>query len=99
MYGFEWANGGGKAVKLVRGGRIAGMLERRTSESRAIIQALELGCEIKGRVSSLEIFQQCDSGRRVVKGKMTWGLVPDSDSLSQIVTKQGRFHMTHTYES
>jgi len=43
MYRFEWANGGGKAVKLVRGGRSAGMLERRTSESRAIIQALELG--------------------------------------------------------
>jgi len=80
MCGFEWANGGGKAVKLVRGGRIAGMLERRTRESRAIIQALELGSEIKGRVSSLEIFQQCDSGRRVVKGKMMWGLVPDSDS-------------------
>jgi len=56
------------------------MLERRTRESRAIIQALELGSEIKGRVSSLEIFQQCDSGRRVVKGKMMWGLVPDSDS-------------------
>jgi len=80
MCGFEWANGGGKAVKLVQGGRIAGMLERRTRESRAIIQALELGYEINGRVSSLEIFQQCDSGRRVVKGKMTWGLVPDSDS-------------------
>jgi len=80
MCGFEWANGGGKAVKLVRVGRIAGMLERRTRESRAIIQALELGYEIKGRVSCLEIFQQCDSGRRVVKGKMTWGLVPDSDS-------------------
>jgi len=80
MCGFEWANGGGKAVKLVRGGGVAGMLERRTRESCAIIQALELGYEIKGRVSSLEIFQQCDSGRRVVKGKMTWGLVPDSDS-------------------
>jgi hypothetical protein len=71
--------GGGKAVKLVRGGRIAGMLECRTRESRAIIQALESGYEIKGRVSSLEIFQQCDSGRRVVKGKITWRLVPDSD--------------------
>jgi len=59
---------------------MAGMLECRTRESRAIIQAFELGYEIKGRVSSLEIFQQCDSGRRVVKGKMTWGLVPDSDS-------------------
>jgi len=80
MCGFEWANRGGKADKLVRGGRIAGMLERRTRESRAIILALELGYEITGRVSSLEIFQQCDSGRRVVKGKMTWGLVPDSDS-------------------
>ena len=45
-----------------------------------IIQALELGYEIKGRVSSLEIFRQCDSGRPVVKGKITWGLVPDSDS-------------------
>jgi len=80
MCGFEWANGGGKAFKLVRGGRIAGMLERRTRESRAIIQALEFGYEIKGRVSSLEIFQQCDSGRRVVKGKITRGFVPDSDS-------------------
>jgi len=80
MCGFEWANGGGKAVKLVRGGRIAGMLERRTRESRAIILALELGYEIKDWVSSLEIFQQCDSGRRVVKGKIRWGLVPDSDS-------------------
>lgn len=80
MCGFEWANGGGKAVKLVRGGRIAGMLERRTRESRAIIQVLELGYEIKGRVSSLEIFQHGDSGRCVVKGKITWGLVPDSDS-------------------
>jgi len=47
-------------VKVVRGGRIAGMLERRTRESQAIIQALELGYEIKGWVSSLEIFQQCD---------------------------------------
>jgi len=47
------------------------MLERRTRESRAMIQALELGYEIKGQVSSLQIFQQCDSGRRVVKGKMT----------------------------
>jgi len=80
MCGFEWANGGGKTVKLVRGERIAGMLERRTRESRAIIQALELVYEIKGRFLSLEIFQQCDSGRRVVKGKITWGLVPDSDS-------------------
>jgi len=80
MCGFEWANDQGKALKLVRAGRIAGMLERRTRESRAIIEALELGYEIKGRVSSLEIFQQCDSGRPVVKGKITWGLVPDSDS-------------------
>jgi len=80
MCGFQWANGGGKAVKLVRGGWIAGMLECRTRESRAIIQALGLGYEIKGQVSSLEICQQCDSGRRVVKGKITWGLVPDSDS-------------------
>jgi len=80
MCGFEWANGEGKAVKFVRGGRITGMLERRTKEYRAIIQALELGYEIKGRVSSLEVFQQCDSGRHVVKGKMTWGLVPDSDT-------------------
>jgi len=56
------------------------MFARRIREFRAIIQALELGYEIKGRVSSLEIFPQCDSGRRVVKGKMTWGLVPDSDS-------------------
>jgi len=79
MCGFEGAHGGGKAVKLVQGGRIAGMLERRTRESRAIIQVLELEYEIKGQVPSLEIFQQCDSGRRVVKGKITWGLVPDSD--------------------
>jgi len=56
------------------------MLECRTRESRAIIRGLELGYEIKGRVLSLEIFQQCDSGRRVVKGKITRGLVPDSDS-------------------
>jgi len=56
---------------LVRGGRIAGMLERRTRESGAIIAALELGYEKKGQVLSLEIFQQCDSGRRVVKGKIT----------------------------
>ena len=80
MCGFEWANGGGKAVKLVRGGRISGMLEPRTRESRGIIQALGLAYEIKDRVSSLEIFQQCDSGRRVGKGKITSGLVPDSDS-------------------
>jgi len=80
MCGFRWATGGGKALKLVRGGRIAGILEHRTRESRAIIQALELGFQIKGRVSSLEIFQQCDSGRHLVKGKITWGLVPDSDS-------------------
>ena len=70
----------GKRVKVVRGGLIAGMLKRRTRESCAIIMALELGYEIKGQVSSLEIFQQCDSGKRVVKGKITWGLVPDSDS-------------------
>jgi len=80
MCGFEWANGGRKAVKFVRLGRIAGMLERRTRESRAIIQVIELEYEIKGRVSTLEIFLQCDSGRRVVKGKITWDLVPDSDS-------------------
>jgi len=79
MCGFEWANGGGKAVKLVQGRWIAGMLEYRTRESRAIIQALELGNEIKGWVSILEIFQQYDSGRRVVEGKIMWGLVPDSD--------------------
>jgi len=78
--GFKWANGGGKAVKLGRGRRIAGMVERRTRESRAIIQGLELGYKIKGRVSNLELFPQCDSGRYVVKGKITWGLVPDSDS-------------------
>jgi len=80
MCGVEWANGEGMAVKLVRCGRIAGMLEGRTRESRSMIQALELGYEIKGQVSSLETFQQCDSGRRMVKGKITWGLVPDSDS-------------------
>jgi len=80
MCGFEWANGGGKTVKLVRGGWIAAMLEHRIRESRTIIQPLELEYEIKGRVSSLEIFLPCDSGRGVVKGKMTWGLVPDSDS-------------------
>jgi len=40
MCGFEWANGGGKALKLVRGGRIAEMLERGTKESPAIIDAL-----------------------------------------------------------
>jgi len=80
MCGFEWANGGGKAAKLVQGGRITGLLERRTRESRTIIQALELGYQIKGRVSSLEIFPQCDSGKRVVKGTITWGLVLHSDS-------------------
>jgi len=80
MCGFEWANGGRKAVKFAGGGRIAGMFERRTTESGAIIQALGLGYQIKGRVSSLEIFQQCDSGRRVAKGKITWGSVPDSES-------------------
>jgi len=80
MSGFEWANGRGKALKLVRGGRIGGMLERRTRESSTIIQRLELGYEIKGPVSSLEIFHQCDSGRRVVKGTITWALVPDTDS-------------------
>ena len=58
------------------------MLELRPRESRGIVQALELGYEIKGRVSNLEIFQQCDSGRHVVKGKITWRaqLIPDSDS-------------------
>jgi len=80
MCGFEWANGGGKAVKLVQGGWIAGMLEHRTRESHAIIQVLELGYEIKGWVLSLQTFQKCDSGRRVVKGKIKWGLVPDSNS-------------------
>jgi len=69
-----------KAVILVGGGLIAGKLECRTTESHAIIQALVLVYEIKGRVSSLEIFQQCDSCRSVVKGKITRGLVPDSDS-------------------
>jgi len=77
MCEFEWANGGGKAVKLVRGGRIAGMLEPRTRKSRAMIQALEFGYQIKGGVSRLETFQPSDSGRPVVKGKMTLGLVPD----------------------
>jgi len=80
MCELDWANGVGNTVKLVRAGRITGMLECRTRESRAIIQALELGYEIKGQVSRVEIFQQFDSGRRVVKGNMTWGLVPDSDS-------------------
>jgi len=80
MCRFEWANGGGKAVKLGRGGSIAGMLECRTRESRAVIQALELGYEIKDRNLTLEIFQQCALGRRLVKGKITWGLVPDIHS-------------------
>ncbi|PUU80001.1 hypothetical protein B9Z19DRAFT_1124336 [Tuber borchii] len=53
---FLLMNDGGKAVIFVRGGRIAGMLELRIRESRAIIQALELGYEIKGRVSSLKVF-------------------------------------------
>ena len=69
-----------KAVKLVQDGRIAGMLERRSRESCAIILALELWYEIKGQVSRLEIFQQSDSGRGVVKGKITSDSVPDSDS-------------------
>jgi len=55
------------------------MLELRTHESWAIVRALELGYDIKVPVSSLEIFQQCDSGRHVVKGKITWHLIPDSD--------------------
>jgi len=80
MCALEWANGWGIAVKLVQGGWIGGMLELRTRESWAIIQALALGYEIKGRVSSLEIFPQCDSARREVKGKIMSGLVPDSDS-------------------
>ena len=78
--GLEWANGGGKAVEFVQGGRIAGLLELRTRESHAILQALELGYKIKSRITSLEIFHQCDSGRPVVGGKITWGLVLDSDS-------------------
>ena len=45
-----------------------------------MIQALELGYEIKGRNLTLEIFQQCALGRRLVKGKITWGLVPDIHS-------------------
>jgi len=80
MCGFEWANGGGKTLKFVQGGRIAGRLECRTRESHAIIQELELGYEIKGQVSCLEILRQYDSCRLVVKGKITCGLVPDSDS-------------------
>jgi len=55
------------------------VLVLRTRELQAIVQALELGYEIKGRVSSLEIFHQCDSGRHVVKDKITWRLIPDSD--------------------
>jgi len=65
---------------LVLGRRIAGMLERRTGEWGPIIQALQLGYEIKGRVLSLEIFQHADSGRGVVQGKIRWGLVPGTDS-------------------
>jgi len=59
---------------------LAGLLERRTREWGTIIQALELGYDIKGRVSSLEIFQQAHSGRSVVQGKIRWPLVPDTDS-------------------
>jgi len=69
--GFEFANGGGKAVKLVRGRWIARMLERRTRESQAIIQVIELGYEIKSRVSGIEIFWQGDLGRSGVKGQIT----------------------------
>jgi len=69
----------GRAVKLARGGWIAGMSERRIRESDAITQVLVVVYEIKGRVSSLEIFQHCDIGRGVVKGKIMWRLVPDSD--------------------
>jgi len=54
--GFEWANDGGKAVKLARGGRSPAMLEHRTRESRAIIQALELGYEIMGRSRAQKYF-------------------------------------------
>ena len=57
------------------------MLELRRWESQAIIQALELGHEIKGRLLRLEVFEQCDSGRHVLKGKITWQLIPDSDSV------------------
>ena len=78
--GFQWANDWGPAVKLIRGGRIVGMLEFRTSEFRAILQALDLGYHIEGRISYLELFQQCDSGRHVVKGKLMWCLVSDSHS-------------------
>jgi len=56
------------------------MLKPRTRESRASIQELELGYEIKGRNLTLEIFQQCALGRGLVKGKITWGLVPDIHS-------------------
>jgi len=67
-------------MKLVRGEQIAEMLKGRTRESHAMIQAVELEYEIKGRVSSLEIFPQFDSGRHVLKGKIMWDLVPDLDS-------------------
>ena len=57
------------------------MLELRTRESQAIIQAFGLGQEIKGRVWRLEVFEQCDSGRRVVKAEITWCLIADADSV------------------
>jgi len=75
LCGFEWANDGSKAVKLCRGGQIAGMLELRTQEHSDIIQVFDLGYKIEGRVASLESFRQCDSHRHLVKGKITWQLV------------------------
>ena len=55
------------------------MLELRAQEYSDIIQALDLGYKIEGWIASLEIFQECDSHRRLVKGKITWYLVADPE--------------------
>lgn len=55
------------------------MLELRTQEHSNIIQALDLGYKIEGQIASLEIFQECDSRRCLVKGKIMWQLVADPE--------------------
>jgi len=48
-------------------------------EHSDIIQALDLGYKIEGRIASLEISQECDSRHRLVNGKITWQLVADPE--------------------
>jgi len=55
------------------------MLELRMQEYSDIIQVLDLGYKFEGRIASMEIFQECDSHRRLVKGKITWYLVADPE--------------------